>query len=307
MLKQLKFLISLVPETLDFNQDIPQSLRLTKVLLYSSYIRHLVAIWLADEIISLNFFEPASQAVSTQKTWLKQLKPVKYSHLKRLCLIFFLHLWRYANYHGQNFTTLSAKNGTNLSVPFKYSVVFAIYHMVSDGHPIINPWDLREQIGGFPPRYIDPAQYLVNYLKGNQKLRIELNVEKDTYEFGEPMQINLLLENLTNSTIILDNEKGITVKIVAEPTEGPIQEQIYDDLQAEARENNTISLPPREVVTIKWDTIFQKKSIYIITTQIYIPHYQGVVELLIGGISYGESHSEIVMPEDILIRDFCTL
>jgi hypothetical protein len=307
ILKLLKFLISRVPETLNFDQDIPLALSLTKILLYSPYMRHLFATWLVDEIISLNTFEPANQAVSTLETWLKQLKPVNHTHLRRLCLIFFLHLWSYANYYGQNFTTIPAKNGTDLPVPFKHSVIFAIYNIVSNGQPIINSWDFREQIGGFPPRYIDPVQYLVNYLKGNQKLRIELNVEKDAYEFGGPVQINLLLKNLTDSIVILDNETGTTVKIVAEPTEGPIQEQIYETLQTEATEDNGISLQPREQATIKWDTIFQEKSVYIITAQIHIPHYQGVAELLIGGISYGENHSDIVMPGDILIQDFCTL
>lgn len=312
----MNFLISRVPEAANF-QQFPFALKVLRVLLLSSYIRRAIADWLLEEVFSLEFYEPAKRTVPHLQDWLADTRLVCHSHLRRLCLTFFLHLWRYAAYHGLTFTTLPKNDQDDMHrVPFRYSVIFGIYHILSDYQPIVDVFSLRKELGGFPPDNIDPVRYLVNYVKDEAKLMVKLEIDKVYYEFGEPVKVKMRLENRSDLAIDFNNRQNMVFKISAEfvefkvqdqlhhPIKIPHKEKIFQSLRSDGLEMHHNRLFPKETILVDYDFIFTKKDIYTITALVYIPHYQEFVELMIGGINYGVPSSQL---DQGLIETFCTM
>ncbi len=245
------------------------------------------------------FYQPATAAAPILKTWLDEVEAVTPSQLRRLTLVALMHWFDLVRYHGLNFTTIFSKE-IGLSYGFSLLFPFTVYNALSNNQPIRSVEEYSEQIGGFPPHQIDPVRYFVNYVTGNQKLRIILEVEKSMYEFGEPVCVSLTVRNLTNRSIILENKEGPTVRFTTKSMLKGENEQLAKSTTDSDEESNQLTLPPNAPITIEWTTNLSKRSNYPIEAQVYIPHYDKVIDLLVS-VGHGTE------PRALLTKNLCTL
>lgn len=272
-----------------------------KFLLSKAHIRRWIAFWIIKWMGQLVYYETATKAAPLLAEWLNDQGEISHSQLKRLILAVLMHWYDFASYQGQNLTTVPSK-GEDFKLRFPYSLIFLLYNSLSNGKPIKNSSEFEEQMGGFPPIQIDPVCHLIDYVAGRQCLKLELAVGQSYYETNGTVDVSLTIRNTTDSKIILNNEHGPTVKFVAEVSQEIVLEYVYQVPEITEGKSSKIILPPRTSVTIEWEPALPKKSHYLITAQIYIPHYEKVVNLIIG-LYYG------IKPQMIpnSTKTFCTL
>lgn len=273
-----------------------------RFLLKSARLRKLIANWLIKWMGHLVYYEPATQAAPSLAAWLKKQKKISPSQLRRLTLAVLMHWYDFASHQERDFTT-APKTHEDFRLAFPYNLIFMLYNSLSNGKVIQTAVEFEEQMGGFPPIQINPVDHLINYVtSSNQSLRIELIANQGSYEFGAPINVSLTLQNVTDTTITLNNKQGPTIKFIAKSFLKDVKTLVDWSPEDTSEEGHQIILSPGIPVTVKWVTDLPEKSGYWITAQIYVPNYETKIDLTID-LYYGIE--PILTP--ISTKSFCTL
>ena len=177
--KLIRFFIGVVPSKLKFGRDIPYGIAMLQLLLYSAIVRRWLAEWIIEKLA--NEVKPTEQKEMTLAltNWLNNLHRVTSPDLRRLILALF-YIWsRFTNYDGETFTTEpDYTDDYYKKTPFETTMIYSIYHALSNYQPIYGMKDVEEQMNGLLERDDSYIHRIVSYIIGQQKLKLELKIEQ---------------------------------------------------------------------------------------------------------------------------------
>ncbi len=274
-----------------------------KLLLQNAYIRYWIAYWLIKWIGYLDFYEPAKEAAPKLYTLLIEHHQIDIAQLRRLVLIALRHTYSEYSYFDIEFTTslrwpvIKEKGYWRF---FPEGLIFLIYNILSGGNPIADHIEYEKQVGGIPPVTIDRKRHLVDFFTDQHKLNVQVEVGKIYFPANESVQIIFTLENLSNKSLEIGNQKEPPVQFTIESGKGNVQKHIPKINRSNMSQQNIIS--PTQRMVVNWYPKLPEASHYSAKVDVYISHYRRYVTLQIE-FWYGIKPGLIIFPT----KDFLAL
>lgn len=256
-------------------------------------LRLWVAYWLVEQLNFGSYTDPSPPFLA----WLKTEQQISIAELRKLILANFIWPQRYAEYYGEEFTTLLSRKNFGW---YPYNLIFPLYNSLSDEGPIKTHTHYFEQIGGMS-KQADLLRRTADFVKGELKINIVFTADRKNYGFDQPVNLALTIQNLTDEQIILHNPEGPTVEFIVDWYEGDVEEYVRWSTESEEWDNNKVVLLANDSIVIRWIPEPMEEGTHSITACVYIPHY-GHCEKFIIHLCYGKVNTNTFI--EPYIKDF---